>query len=68
MHGIVLPCSTVCCRGLQCIDSVYGLDWIALQVVTKRPIEWEHNSEPYAFMGDNRWPAQSDSLVFVQGL
>ena len=26
------------------------------QVVTKRPIEWEHNAEPYSFMGDNRWP------------
>jgi len=26
------------------------------QQVTKRPIEWEHNAEPYTFTGDNRWP------------
>ena len=33
-----------------------GATGVLRQVVTKRPIEWEHNAEPYAFMGDNRWP------------
>ena len=29
------------------------------QQVVQRPIEWEHNAEPFALMGDNRWPDQA---------
>ena len=34
------------------------------QQVEKRPIEWEHNAEPYSFMGDNHW-ADPDRMSFA---